>query len=223
MVPALITNLIPDPQRPEEEKLITGQMPSQYPLMISHMAKAIKEIHRHPTRTIRLMDTIKTRPRPAISPICHHQSIRLLKSHREESSYATTMASEEGVVTLAGETSRQDEKPVEMAGPSIGNNLTMTTARTAAETRISIALYATAMTKGKAPAAMTMIQLHEEQREAVVVAEIRRRTSRVKGVNLHHPHQAALMAAVVVVAAQPGHTSPVKVHRIRSPMMRVPT
>jgi hypothetical protein len=36
------TNLIPDPQRPEEEKLITGQMPSQYPLMIGRMAKAIK-------------------------------------------------------------------------------------------------------------------------------------------------------------------------------------
>jgi hypothetical protein len=39
MVPALITNLIPDPQRPEEEKLIIGQMPSQFPPMINHMAK----------------------------------------------------------------------------------------------------------------------------------------------------------------------------------------
>jgi hypothetical protein len=28
MVLALITNLIPDPQRPEEEKLAIGQMPS---------------------------------------------------------------------------------------------------------------------------------------------------------------------------------------------------
>jgi hypothetical protein len=46
MVLALITNLIPDPQRPEEEKLATGQMTSQYPLMIGRMAKAIKEIHR---------------------------------------------------------------------------------------------------------------------------------------------------------------------------------
>jgi hypothetical protein len=36
-------------------------------------------------------------------------------------------------MTLAGETSRHDEKPVEMAGPSIGNNLAMTMARTAAE------------------------------------------------------------------------------------------
>jgi hypothetical protein len=65
-------------------------------------------------------------------------------------------------MTLAGETSRHDEKPVEMAGPSIGNNLAITTACTAAETRISIALHVAAMTKGKAPAAMTMIQLHEE-------------------------------------------------------------
>jgi hypothetical protein len=127
-------NQVPDPQRPEEEKLVTGQMPSQYPLMIGHMAKAIKEIHRR------------------------HQSIRRSKSHKKELSYATTMASGEGVMTLAGETSHHDE----MAGPSIGNNLVMTTACTAAATRISIALHAAAMTKGKAPAAMTMIQLHEE-------------------------------------------------------------
>jgi hypothetical protein len=126
-------------------------------------------------------------------------------------------------MTLAGGTSRHDEKPVEMAGPCIGNHLAMMTARTTAATRISIALHAAAMTKGKAPAAMMMIQLPEEQREAVAVAEIHRRTSRVKGVTLHHPHQAALMAAVVVVAAQPGHTPPVKVRRIRSPTMRVPT
>jgi hypothetical protein len=162
MVPALITNLIPDPQRLEEEKLVTGQMPSQYPRMIGRMAKAIKEIHRHPTRTILLMDTTKTRPRPAISPICRHQSIRRSKSHREELSYATMMASREGVVTLAGEASRHDEKPVEMAGPSIGNNLAMMMARITAATRISIALHAAAMKKGKAPATMTMTQLHEE-------------------------------------------------------------
>jgi hypothetical protein len=205
-VPALITNLISDPQRPKEEKLVTGQMPSQYPLMIGRMAKAIKEIHHRLTRIILLMDTTKTRPRPAISPICRHQSIRRSKSHREELSYATMMASGEGVVTLAEETSRHDEKPVEMAGPSIGNNLAMTTACTAVATRISIALHAAVMTMGKAPTAMTMIQLHEERREVIAVAEIRRRTSRVKGVTLHHPHQAALMAAAVVVAAQPGHT-----------------
>jgi hypothetical protein len=67
------------------------------------------------------------------------------------------MASGEGVVMLVGETSRHDEKPVEMAGLNIGNNIAMTTTRTAAATRISIALHATVMTKGKAPAAMTMI------------------------------------------------------------------
>jgi hypothetical protein len=66
------------------------------------------------------------------------------------------MASEDGVVTLAGETSRHNMKPVEMAGPSIGNHLAMTTACTAAATRISIALHAATMTKGKAPAAMMM-------------------------------------------------------------------
>jgi hypothetical protein len=72
------------------------------------------------------------------------------------------MASRNGVMTLAAETSHHDEKPVEMAAPSKGNILAMTTMRTAATKRISIALHAAAMTKGKAPATMTMIQLHEE-------------------------------------------------------------
>jgi hypothetical protein len=40
------------------------------------------------------------------------------------------MASEEGVMMLAEEMSRYDVKPVGMAGPSIGNHLAMTTART---------------------------------------------------------------------------------------------
>jgi hypothetical protein len=222
MVLALITNLIPDPQRPEEEKLTTGHTPSQYPLMTDHMAKASKGIHHRPTRTILLMDTTKTKPRLAINPICRHQSIRRLKSHMEELSYATMMASGEGVMTLAGETSRHDEK-VEMAGPSIGNHLAMTTVLTAVATRISIALHAVAMTKGKAPTAMMMIQLHEEQREAVAVAEFHRRTSRAKGVTHHHPHQAAPMAAAVAVAAQPGHARPKKIRRTRSHTMRVPT
>jgi hypothetical protein len=133
------------------------------------------------------------------------------------------MASREGVGTLARETSHHDEKPVEMAGPSIGNHLAMTTMCIAAVTRISIALHAAAMTKGKAPAAMTMIQLHEEQREVIAVVEIHCRMSRVKGVTHHHPHQASLMAAAVVVVAQPCHTPPVKVCRIRSPTMCVPT
>jgi hypothetical protein len=191
--------------------------------MIGHMAKANKEIHHRLTRTIPLMDNTKTRPLPAISPICHHQSIRHSRSLRKELSYAITMASRDGLVTLAAETSRHDKKLVEMADPSKGNNLVMMMARTAVATRISIALHAAAMIKGKAPAAMTMIQLHEEQREAVAVAEIRRRTSRAKGVTLHHPHQVAPMAAVVAVVAQPGHAPPAKIRRIRSPMMCVPT
>jgi hypothetical protein len=69
----------------------------------------------------------------------------------------TTTASGDGAVTLAVETSRHNEKPVEMADPSKGNNLAMTTAYTVAATRISIALPAATMTKGKAHAAMTMI------------------------------------------------------------------
>jgi hypothetical protein len=35
------------------------------------------------------------------------------------------------------------------------------------------------MTKVRASAAMMMIQLHKEQREAIIVAEIHRRTPRV--------------------------------------------
>jgi hypothetical protein len=222
MVHALITNLTPDPQKSEEEKLTIGQMPSQYPPMTSHMARAIKEIHHHLTRTTLLMDT-KTRPNLAISPTCRHQSTRHSKLHREELSYAIMMASEEGVMTLAGETTCHDVEPAGMADPGIGDHLAMTTACIATATRISIALHATAMTKGRAPAAMMMTQLHEEQREAVVVVEIHRRTSRVKGVTLHHPHQAAPMAAAVAVAAQPGHVPPRKIRRTRSHMMREPT
>jgi hypothetical protein len=131
------------------------------------------------------------------------------------------MAREEGVVTLAGETSRHDVKPVGMAHPGIGNHLAMITARIATATRINIALHTDAMTKGRAPTAMTMTQLHEEQREAVVVVEIHRRTSRVKGVTLHHPLQAAPMAAAVV--AQLGHAPLRKIRRTRSHTTREPT
>jgi hypothetical protein len=187
--------------------------------MIGHMAKANKEIPHRLTRITLLMDTTKTRPLPAIRPICRHQSIRHSRSLREELSYMTMMASRDGAVMLAAETSRHDEKPVEMADPSKGNNLAMTTAHTAATTRISIALPAAAMTKGKAPAAMTMIQLYKEQREAVAVAEIHRRTSRAKDMILHHPLQADLMAA----AAQPGHAAPEKIRRITSPTTCAPT
>jgi hypothetical protein len=72
------------------------------------------------------------------------------------------MASEGEAVTLDAEMIRQDGKPAETVDPSKGNDLAMTTARTVAVTRISIAPLATTMTKGKAPAAMTMIHLHEE-------------------------------------------------------------
>jgi hypothetical protein len=136
------------------------------------------------------------------------------------------MASEEGVVMLVGEMSRHDEKPVGMAGPSIGNHLAMTMARTAVATRINIAPHAAAMTKGRALVAMMMTQLREEQREAAAVAEIHRRTSRVKGVTLHHPNQAAPMAAAVAavaVVAQPGYAPPRKIRRTRSHTMHVPT
>jgi hypothetical protein len=223
MVHAVITNLTPDRQKSEEEKLATGQMPSQYPPMTSHMARAIKEIDRRLTRTTLLMDT-KTRPNLAISPTCRHQSTRRSKSHRKELSYATMMASKEGVETLARETSRHDVKLVGMADLGIGNHLAMMTAHIATATRINIALHTAVMTKGRAPTTMMMTQLHEEQREAVVVAEIHRRTSRVKGVTLHHPHQAAPMAAAaVVVAAQLGHAPLRKIRRTRSHTMCEPT
>jgi hypothetical protein len=156
--------------------------------MIGHMEKANKEIPHRLTRITRLMDTTKTRPLPVKRPICRHQSIRHLRFHREELSYATTTVSGDEAVTPAAETSHHDKKPVEMADPSKGNNLAMTMARTAAMTRISIALPTAAMTKGKDPAAMTMIKLHEEQREAATVAETHSRTSRAKDVTLHHPH-----------------------------------
>jgi hypothetical protein len=100
----------------------------------------------------------------------------------------------------------------------------MTMVHTVAATRISIALPAATMTKGKAPAAMTMIHLHGEQREAVVTAEINHRTVRVKdNMILHHPHQAAPMAAAVAAADQQNHATLARIRRIRSPTMRVPT
>jgi hypothetical protein len=134
------------------------------------------------------------------------------------------MASEDEAMTLDAETIRHDGKLVETADPSKGNDLAMTTARTVAVTRISIALPAATMTKGKALTAMTMIHLHEEQREAAVAVEINRRTARVKDdVILRHPHQAAPMAAAVVAADQQNHTTLARTRRTRSPTTRVPT
>jgi hypothetical protein len=134
------------------------------------------------------------------------------------------MASEDEAMTLDAETIHHDGKLVETADPSKGNDLAMTMARTAAATRISIALPAATMTKGKAPAAMTTIHLHGEQREAVVAADISRRTARVKDdVILRHPHQATPMAAAVVAAAQQNHATLARIRRTRSPTTRVPT
>jgi hypothetical protein len=108
--------------------------------------------------------------------------------------------------------------------PSEGNDLAMMMARTAAPTKISIAPLATTMTKGKAPAAMTMIHLYEEQREAIVAARTNRRTVRAKGnVTLRHPHQAAPMAAAVAVADQQNHATLARIRMTRSPTTRVPT
>jgi hypothetical protein len=225
MVRVLTKNLIPDPRKSEEEKLATGQMPSQYPPMTNQMAKARSEIHHHLTRTTLPMDTSKTTLLPAIRPTCRHQSIRCSKSQREESSYATMMASKGEAVTLDTETIRHDGKQAEMADPSEGNDLAMMTARTAAAIKRSIAPLATMMTKGKAPAAMTMIHPHEEQREAIVATEINRRMARAKdNVILRHPHQVAPMAAAVVaVADQQNHATPARIRRTKSPTMRVPT
>jgi hypothetical protein len=99
------------------------------------------------------------------------------------------MASEDEAMTLDAETIRHDGKQVGMAGPSKGNDLATTLAHIATATRISIALPAATMTKGKAPIAMTMTHLHGEQREAVVAAKTNRRTARVKDdVILRHLH-----------------------------------
>jgi hypothetical protein len=131
------------------------------------------------------------------------------------------MASEAEAVTLDAETIRHDGKPAETEDPSEGNDLAMTTACTAAATKISIAPLATTMTKGKAPAATTTI--HQEQGEAVVAAEINRRTARVKDdVTLRHPHQAAPMAAAAA-ADQQSHATLARIRRTRSPTTRVPT
>jgi hypothetical protein len=133
------------------------------------------------------------------------------------------MASEDEAVTLDAGTIRHDGKPVETADPREGTDLAMTTARTVAVTRTSLAPPAATMTKGRAPAAMTMIHLHEERKEAVITAKISRRTARVNdGVTLHHPHQGAPTAAAVVAADQQGHATLARIHRTRSPTTPVP-
>jgi hypothetical protein len=223
MVHVLTTNLIPDPQKSKEEKLATGGTPSQYPPMTNQMAKAHREIHRHPTRITLLTDTNKIMLPLTIRPTCRHQSIRRSKSQREASSYATMMASEDEAMTLDAGTIRHDGKPAEMADPREGTDLAMTTVRTAAVTRTSITLLTVKMTKGRAPATMTTIHLHEEQKEAIVAAKISRRTARVNdGVTLRHPHQGAPTAAAVVAANPQGHATLPRIHRTRSPTTPVP-
>jgi hypothetical protein len=223
MVNILTTNLIPDPQKSEEENLATGRTPSQYPPMTNHMAKARREIHSHPTKITLPTDTNKTMLLLAIRPTCRHQSIRCSKSQRKASSYATMMASEDEAVTLDAGTIHNNGKPAKMADPREGTDLVMTTVRIVAVTRTNIALLTVTMTKGKAPAAMMTIHLHEEQKGVVVAAKISRRTVRVNdGVTLRHPHQEAPMAAAVVAADQQDHATLARIHRTRSPTTPVP-
>jgi hypothetical protein len=133
------------------------------------------------------------------------------------------MASEDEAVTPDTETIRHAGKTTEMADPREGTDLAMTMARTVVATKTSIAQLATTMTKGKAPTAMTMIHLHEEQKEVVVAAKISRRTARVKdGATLCHPHQGAPMVAAVVAVDQQGRTTLARIRWTRSPTTPVP-
>jgi hypothetical protein len=133
------------------------------------------------------------------------------------------MASEDEAVTLDAETIRHDGKTAETTDPREGTDLAMTTARTMAATKTSIAPLTATMTKGKAPATMMMIHHHEERKEAVVAAKISRRTARVNDdATLRHPHQGAPMAAAVVAADQQGHATLARIHRTRSPTTHVP-
>jgi hypothetical protein len=223
MVHVLTTNLIPDLQKSKEEKLTTGRTPSQYPPMTNHMAKARREIHRHPAKIIPLTDTNKIMLSLAIRPTCRHQNIKCSKSQREELSYVTMMASKGEAVTLDAEMICHDGKPAETADPREGTDLAMTTVHTVAVINTSITPLAIMMTKGKAPAAMTTIHLHEEQKEVIVAAKISRRTARVKDdVTLRHPHQGTPMAAAVVAADQQGHANLARIRRTKSPTMPVP-
>jgi hypothetical protein len=89
----LTTNLIPNRQRSEGEKLVTGPTLSQYPPMI---AKAHREKPHHLARiTLRMDNTIKMKMLPAIRPICHHQSIRRSRSLGQD--YHTWKRRQEGM------------------------------------------------------------------------------------------------------------------------------
>jgi hypothetical protein len=133
------------------------------------------------------------------------------------------MASEGETVTLDAETIRHDGKTAGMVDPREGTGLAMTMMCIAVAIKTSIVPLAVTMTKGKAPAAMMTIHLHEEQKEAVVAAKISRRMARVKdGVTLRHPHQGAPMVAAVVAADQQGRATLARIRRTRSPTTPVP-
>jgi hypothetical protein len=226
MVLVLTTNLIPDLQRSEGEKLVTWPTLSQCPLMIAHTKKARRENPHHLARiTQHMADTIRMKLLPAIRPICHHQSIRHSGSLREELSCVKTKARGDESMMLAAEMSHHDGKLAVMADPGKGNKLDMMTARNAAATKTKIVQHTAAMTKGKAPASMTRtrkIQLHVEQREAIAVAEIYRRMPRAKkGVTPPHPHQAAPMVAAVAV--RPGPATLEKICNMKRPTTHAPT
>jgi hypothetical protein len=139
-----------------------------------------------------MVDTIKTKLIPAMRPMCHHQSIRRSRSLREELSYVEMKARGDKAVTLAADMSRHDGKLAMMEDPGKGNKLDMTMRCNTIATKTKIVHHAAAMTKGKAPTAMTRtkkIQLHIEQEEAITVTEIHRRTLRARrGVTPPHPH-----------------------------------
>jgi hypothetical protein len=113
-----------------------------------------------------------------------------------------------------------------MADPSKGNKLNMKIVRNAVVTKTKIMHHAAAMTKGKAPIAMTRtikIQLHVEQREAVAVAKISRKMSRArKGEIPPHPHQAAPMAVAAVVEVWLGPIALKKIHHSKGSMTCAP-
>jgi hypothetical protein len=184
MVLDLTTNLVPDLQRSEGEKLIIGLTLSQYLPMIGHMAKANREIPHHLIRiTLSMADTIRTKLLPAIRPTCHHQSIIHSRSLGEELSYLETRARGDEAVTLVVEMSRHNGKLAVMADPDRGNKLDIKIACNAVATKTKIVHHAAVMTRGRAPAAMMRtrkIQLHIEQREAVAAAEISCRMSRAR-------------------------------------------
>jgi hypothetical protein len=128
---------------------------------------------------------------------------------------------------LAAETSGHGRKLAEMADPSKGNRIIMTTVHDAAAKKERIEDPATTKTRGKASATMTKrttrIQVHVVQRESVVAAKISHRMLRARrGVTPPHHHQAAPMAVVVVVADQHDCEVPSRICHRKRLLMRAP-